>query len=62
MCEWSRRRCFIATKLEAFHGRGGGDIVASHNLEDIIAVAEGRPEIVGEVAAAIGGRAPLRRL
>jgi hypothetical protein len=28
---------FIATKLDAFHGRGGGDIVASHDLEDIIA-------------------------
>lgn len=43
---------FIATKLEAFHGRGGGDIVASHDLEDIIAVVDGRPEIVSEVAAA----------
>jgi hypothetical protein len=29
---------FIAAKLDAFHGRGGGDIVASHDLEDIIAV------------------------
>jgi hypothetical protein len=44
---------FIATKLEAFHGRGGGDIVASHDLEDIIAVIDGRPEIVNEVAAAV---------
>jgi hypothetical protein len=43
---------FIATKLEAFQGRGGGDIVASHDLEDIIAVVDGRPEIVSEVAAA----------
>ena len=43
---------FIATKLEAFHGRGGHDIVASHDLEDIIAVVDGRPEIVGDVAAA----------
>ena len=43
---------FIATKLEAFHGRGGDDIFASHDLEDIIAVVEGRPEIVSEVAAA----------
>jgi hypothetical protein len=43
---------FIATKLEAFHGRGGGDIVASHDLEDIIAVVDGRSEIVSEVAAA----------
>lgn len=43
---------FVATKLDAFHGRGGGDIVASHDLEDIIAVVDGRPEIVSEVAAA----------
>lgn len=43
---------FIATKLDAFHGRGGGDIVASHDLEDIIAVVDGRPEIVSEVAGA----------
>jgi predicted nucleotidyltransferase len=32
---------FIATKLHAFDGRGGGDIVASHDLEDIIAVVDG---------------------
>ncbi len=43
---------FIATKLEAFHGRGGGDVVASHDLEDIVAVLDGRPEIVADVAAA----------
>jgi hypothetical protein len=43
---------FIATKLEAFRGRGGGDVFASHDLEDIIAVVDGRPEIVSDVAAA----------
>lgn len=43
---------FIATKLEAFHGRGGDDVFASHDLEDIIAVVDGRPEIVKDVAAA----------
>jgi len=43
---------FIATKLEAFHGRGGDDIVVSHDLEDIIAVVDGRAEIVDDVAAA----------
>lgn len=43
---------FIATKLEAFHGRGGDDIRASHDLEDIIAVVDGRPEIVNDVSAA----------
>jgi len=35
-------------------GRGGNDVVASHDLEDIIAVVDGRFEIVGDVAAADG--------
>lgn len=43
---------FIATKLEAFHGRSGEDVFASHDLEDIIAVVDGRPEIATDVAAA----------
>jgi hypothetical protein len=45
---------FIATKLEAFHGRGGDDLFASHDLEDIVAVVDGRPEIVEDVAGAPG--------
>lgn len=40
---------FIATKLEAFHDRGKGDSVMSHDMEDIIAVIDGRPELVDEV-------------
>lgn len=43
---------FIATKLEAFHGRGGDDVFASHDLEDIVTVVDGRPEIADDVAAA----------
>jgi hypothetical protein len=43
---------FIATKLEAFRGRGGGDVASSHDLEDVVTVLDGRSEIVGEVAAA----------
>jgi predicted nucleotidyltransferase len=43
---------FLATKLEAFHGRGSDDILTSHDLEDIIAVIDGRPEIVDDVAHA----------
>lgn len=43
---------FLATKLVAFHGRGGDDFLTSHDLEDIIAVIDGRPEIVGDVAHA----------
>ena len=43
---------FIATKLEAFHGRGGDDVFSSHDLEDIVTVVDGRPEIVSDVNAA----------
>lgn len=39
---------FIATKLEAFHGRGENDYLASHDLEDILTVVDGRPELVEE--------------
>lgn len=42
---------FVGMKLEAFAGRGGGDLVASHDLEDIIAVVDGRAALVDEVAA-----------
>lgn len=43
---------FLATKFEAFHSRGGDDVVSSHDLEDIIAVIDGRKEIVDDVGAA----------
>lgn len=42
---------FVATKLVAFHGRGR-DIVSSHDLEDIVAIVDGRAELLAEVAAA----------
>ena len=42
--------CFLATKLEAFEDRGAGDYLASHDLEDVLSVVDGRPEIVAEVA------------
>ena len=43
---------FLATKLEAFKGRGGGDFIASHDLEDVVAIVDGRPELVDEVRQA----------
>jgi len=43
---------FLATKLEAFAGRGGGDFLASHDMEDIIAVVDGREALLEEVRAA----------
>lgn len=42
----------IATKLEAFWGRGRGEYGSSHDLEDIIIVLDGRPNVVEEVHAA----------
>ncbi len=43
---------FLITKLEAFNGRGNGDYLMSHDMEDIVAVLDGRPEILSEVKAA----------
>lgn len=43
---------FCATKLEAFKGRGEGDYFASHDLEDLITVVDGRPELLDELRAA----------
>lgn len=40
---------FIALKLEAMSGRGNGDLFFSHDFEDIVAVINGRPEIVEEI-------------
>lgn len=43
---------FIATKHSAFHDRGNQDIYSSHDLEDIIAVIDGRSSLVSEVTTA----------
>jgi len=43
---------FVATKFEAFSDRGQGAFLASHDLEDIINVLDGRPELADEVAQA----------
>jgi hypothetical protein len=43
---------FCATKLEAFAGRGNGDFQSSHDLEDLVAVIDGREELLGELQAA----------
>jgi predicted nucleotidyltransferase len=42
----------LLTKIAAFHGRGQGDFQGSHDLEDLIAVIDGRPETVDEVLVA----------
>lgn len=41
---------FLATKLEAFHGRGKDDFRMSRDLEDVITVIDGRPELVQEIS------------
>ena len=51
--------CFIATKLAAFGDRGRRNPTASHDLEDMIAVIDSRPEIIGDVAA--GSQSPSSR-
>lgn len=40
---------FLATKYLAFTERGGGDFFGSHDLEDFIAVIDGRDKIVEEI-------------
>ena len=42
----------LATKVEAWSGRGGGDHLRSHDLEDVIRLVDGRAEVVEEVGDA----------
>ncbi|MES9904404.1 MAG: hypothetical protein ABW168_17225 [Sedimenticola sp.] len=49
---------FIATKLEAYLGRGGDDPMSSHDLEDIINLVDGRAELGDEI---MGSEANVRR-
>jgi hypothetical protein len=46
---------FMATKLEAFFGRGRGDYAISHDLEDFVSVVDGRDEIIEDVSASSEG-------
>ena len=43
---------FIATKLEAFLGRGGNDPLASRDIEDLLNLLDGRPELLAEIEQA----------
>lgn len=43
---------FVATKLEAFESRGRGDMLASHDLEDVLNIVDGRAELAEELADA----------
>jgi hypothetical protein len=43
---------FCATKIAAFHGRGKGDYMASHDIEDLLTVVDGRRELASEIHSA----------
>ena len=43
---------FIATKLEAYKGRGNNDLLASRDVEDILNIVDGRPELIHEIKGA----------
>jgi hypothetical protein len=43
---------FLVTKLEAFRSRGKEDYFASHDLEDFVAVVDGRSSLAAEVETA----------
>ena len=40
---------FLGTKLDAFFGRGAGDFLASHDMEDIISFINGRAEVIEDI-------------
>jgi predicted nucleotidyltransferase len=43
---------FIATKLVAFADRGQGDVFASHDLEDVLNIVDGRESLERELGEA----------
>lgn len=46
-----RPEYFIATKLEAYLGRGDGDFLGSRDIEDILALIDGRETLIEEIQA-----------
>lgn len=45
---------FLGTKMEAFRGRGQMDFQASHDLEDFVAIIDGRSTTLEEIAISAG--------
>jgi hypothetical protein len=43
--------CFLGTKMEAFRARGNHDYLSSRDLEDVVAVIDGRKSIVYEISS-----------
>jgi hypothetical protein len=51
-CAWiASAPSFLATKFEAFFSRGGGDYLRSKDIEDILAVIDGRDTLLSEIVA-----------
>jgi hypothetical protein len=42
----------VATKIEAFRSRGGGDHLVSRDLEDVVTLTDGRADLVDEIRRA----------
>ncbi len=40
---------FIATKLEAYRGRGNNDLISSRDAEDILSIVDGTTELVSDI-------------
>jgi predicted nucleotidyltransferase len=43
---------FVATKLEAYLGRGNNDPLSSHDIEDLLNIVNGRQELLAELMQA----------
>lgn len=43
---------YLASKLEAFHVRGQADVITSGDLEDLVMVVDGRPQLLAEMERA----------
>ena len=41
----------VATKVEAWRGRGNNDVMSSLDVHDIVVLLNGRPELVDEITA-----------
>lgn len=44
--------CFLATKIEAFQSGQRGDYFTSRDLDDVISLIDGRPEIISDTRSA----------
>lgn len=40
---------FVATKLEAYLGRGKDDLFTSRDVEDVLLIVDGRPQLIEEI-------------